>query len=92
MARRFKHGIRRGPEARIIVDGQSVRAYVGESLATALLAAGIATFRSSPGGAPRSAFCHMGVCQECVVHVNGRPATACTTVVEDGLDVRLGAP
>ena len=34
MARRFEHGIRRGPEARIIVDGQSVQAYVGESLAT----------------------------------------------------------
>ena len=92
MARRFEHGIRRGPGARIIVDGQSVQAYVGESLATALLAAGIATFRSSPGGAPRSAFCHMGVCQECVVHVNGRAVPACTTVVEDGLDVRLGAP
>ena len=92
MARRFEHGIRRGPEARIIVDGQSVQAYVGESLATALLAAGFAALRSSPGGAPRSAFCHMGVCQECVVHVNGHAVPACTTVVEDGLDVRLGAP
>ena len=60
MARRFEHGIRRGPEARIIVDAQPVQAYVGESLATALLAAGIAALRSSPGGAPRSAFCQWG--------------------------------
>ena len=75
-----------------MVDGRAVRAYAGESLATALLAAGITTFRIGPDGAPRSAFCHMGVCQECVVRVDGRPATACTIAVVDGLQVRLAGP
>lgn len=37
-----------------MVDGRPVRAYAGESLATALPATGITTFRSSPDGAPRS--------------------------------------
>ena len=74
-----------------MVDGRPVRAYAGESLATALLATGTTTFRSSPDGAPRSAFCHVGVCQECAVYVKGRPATACTTVVADGLHMRLRA-
>jgi len=73
------------------VDGQAVTAPEGEPLATALAIAGLLVLRHSPrNGAPRGAFCHMGVCQECVVTVDGRTVQACLTPVRAGMAVRLG--
>jgi predicted molibdopterin-dependent oxidoreductase YjgC len=84
---------RRGAAARILVDGQQIAAHQGESLAAALLAAGIRQLRASPRkGAPRGAFCFMGVCQECVVQVNGATVQACLVPVTDGMVVRLIGP
>jgi aerobic-type carbon monoxide dehydrogenase small subunit (CoxS/CutS family) len=54
-----------------------------------LWAAGIRRLRGSPGGAPRGLFCGMGVCQECVVEVEGATLPACQTRVADGMVVRL---
>jgi len=54
------------------------------------MAAGIYRLRHSPhGGAPRGAFCLMGVCQECVVKVHGKLAQSCMVAVDDGLNVEL---
>ncbi|WP_137178019.1 (2Fe-2S)-binding protein [Roseomonas sp. AR75] len=83
-------GVARGPAVTIQVDGRAVPAFAGESIATALWAAGIRRLRSSPGGAPRGMFCGMGVCQECVVEVDGATMPACQARVADGLVVRLG--
>jgi predicted molibdopterin-dependent oxidoreductase YjgC len=83
-------GVARGAAVTITVDGRAVRAFAGESIATALLAAGIRRLRSSPGGAPRGLFCGMGVCQECVVEVDGATVPACQARVADGLSIRLG--
>lgn len=70
----------------ITVDGKSILAHPGESIATALLAAGILTLRYSPSARlPRGAFCLMGVCQECVLRVNQRRVLACQTEVQSGL-------
>jgi len=83
----------RGAPVRILVDGQPIAACQGESLAAALLAAGILRLRDSPrAGAPRGAFCFMGVCQECVVQVDGATAQACQVPVEDGMVVLLVGP
>ena len=38
-------------------------------------------------GGPRGAFCFMGVCQECIVLIDGRQTEACRTLVHDGLVV-----
>jgi predicted molibdopterin-dependent oxidoreductase YjgC len=83
-------GIARGPKVALTVDGRRIEAFAGESLSTALLAAGLRTLRTSPGGAPRGMFCGMGVCQECAVEVEGAVRPACQTPVRDGLSVRLG--
>jgi predicted molibdopterin-dependent oxidoreductase YjgC len=83
-------GVVRGAAVTIQVDGRAVPAFAGESIATALWASGIRRLRSSPGGAPRGLFCGMGVCQECVVEVDGATMPACQTRVADGLVVRLG--
>lgn len=81
-------GMPRGAPATISVDGQPVQAHAGEMLAAALLAAGIYRLRSSPNACtPRGAFCLMGVCQECLVRIDGKLRQACLTTVRDGLVV-----
>jgi predicted molibdopterin-dependent oxidoreductase YjgC len=69
-------------------DGELVLAREGETVAMALWASGVRQLRSSPVRAePRGVFCGMGVCQECVVLIDGRRREACTTVVRQGLVV-----
>lgn len=75
---------------RLLVDDGIVRAYEGESLAAALLAAGIDSFRRTASGAARGPYCNMGVCFDCVVTVEGMGAVrACSTPVTDGMQVRI---
>ena len=89
-ALRVEGGFQRGEQVAFQVDGQSVTAYRGETLAAALLAAGIAELRHSPrDGAPRGAYCFMGVCQECLVRVDGALLQSCQVVVAAGMVVEL---
>jgi D-hydroxyproline dehydrogenase subunit gamma len=90
-ATRIEHGVSRPAPVAIDVDGARVDAYPGESLATALLAAGVRVFRRTPSGAPRGPVCNMGVCFECVVAVDGEPGVrACATPVREGMRVETG--
>lgn len=83
--------IDRGDALRFSFDGHAVTGFAGESVAAALLAAGILRLRESPrGGAPRGAFCWMGLCQECTVVADGVRQPACRLPVRDGLAVRSG--
>lgn len=80
--------ISRGPAINLQVDGVAVRAYAGETVAAAMLAAGIRGFRRSPRGSPRSVYCGIGVCFECLVRVDGQPnLRACITYAADGMTV-----
>jgi predicted molibdopterin-dependent oxidoreductase YjgC len=75
------------------VDGATLRAPEGQSLAAAILAAGRAALRQSPSGSPRGVYCGIGVCQECRVHVEGRGVVrACVTPVAAGMRVTTGIP
>lgn len=75
--------------ARFEFDGRAFRAPAGRMLAAALIDAGDATLRANPvDGSPRGAFCLMGVCQDCVVLVEGLPIEACRLPVRDGLVAR----
>ncbi len=69
-------------------DHNSVAAHEGESIAVALLRAGITHIRNAPSGTARGMFCAIGVCQECVVMVGGKRVEACRTTVSDGLIVK----
>jgi predicted molibdopterin-dependent oxidoreductase YjgC len=68
---------RRLPEARgeplnFTLDGKPFSARSGDSVAAALLAAGVETCRTTPvSGAPRGPYCMMGVCFECLVTIDG---------------------
>ncbi|KRE15999.1 hypothetical protein ASE66_09485 [Bosea sp. Root483D1] len=69
-------------------DGEMLTASEGETLAAALYAQGRRTLRTSrDDDGPRGAFCFMGVCQECVVSIDGRLTEACRTPVHEGLVV-----
>ena len=80
----------RGAPFDILVDGRPVRAYPGESVAAALLAAGVlAAGHSARRGEPRGFFCGMGVCWECTVRIDGaRMERACTTRALPGMRVQ----
>ncbi len=86
---RIDEGIERGEPVSFRFDGAQITAYPGETVAAALIAAGIPATRLSRRGMPRGYFCGMGVCWECLVTVNDKPnRRACMTVVEDGMVVR----
>ncbi len=71
-------------------DGKPMQAARGQSLASALLAAGVETFRTSVvGNKPRAPYCMMGVCFECLVTVDGiSNCQSCLIEVQDGMNVR----
>jgi len=61
----------------------------GESLAAALIAAGVQSFRATRTGAERGLFCGMGVCQDCLVEVDGQSnRRACMVKLDRAMTVR----
>lgn len=86
---RITRGVTRTETVRFTFDGKTVEGSRGESLATALAAAGILHLRNAPGdGGERGMFCAMGVCQECVLLIDGQRRESCRTSVAEGLEVR----
>ncbi len=74
---------------KIEFEGETLEARPGESLAATLTAHGIHSFRTTERGAERGVFCGMGVCQDCLVEVDGEPnQRACTVKVERPMKVR----
>ncbi len=74
-------------------DGQSVPLRSGQSLAAALTEAGLRSFRQTAKGASRGIFCGMGVCQDCLVTVNGVPnRRACMTAAAPGQQILTQVP
>jgi predicted molibdopterin-dependent oxidoreductase YjgC len=54
------------------LDGRPLSGRDGDSVAAAMLANGVGRFRTTPvSGAPRSAYCLMGVCFDCLVTIDG---------------------
>ncbi|MCW5749165.1 MAG: (2Fe-2S)-binding protein [Alphaproteobacteria bacterium] len=87
--------LRRLPETgeatlNVSVDGTPVRARAGDSVAAALLAAGIEHVRTTPvSGAPRAPYCMMGVCFDCLVTIDGvGNRQACMIAVANGMAIR----
>lgn len=82
-------------EARAAVDifvGEArVRASEGDSVAMALLGAGVVPFRRTPvSGEARAPLCLMGVCFECLVEIDGvQNVQSCMVTVREGMKVRL---
>lgn len=78
-------GFTRPAAVLIRVHGHEVSAHPGESLAAAMIGVGILRFGDGEDAErPRTAFCMMGVCQQCLVRVDGRRVQACLTPVAAG--------
>lgn len=74
----------------IYLDGEPVRAAADESVAAALLAAGVVAFRTSAEtGAPRAPHCMISNCFECLLEIDGEPnRQACLVAVREGMQVQ----
>ncbi len=80
----------RGKQIIFYVNGRRTKAYLGETIHAALLAAGYRQIRKSKKQQPRGVFCGMGVCYECQVTVNNSiPQQACMTFVQEGMEVEI---
>jgi NADPH-dependent 2,4-dienoyl-CoA reductase/sulfur reductase-like enzyme len=77
------------PDCAIVVDGDRVPARRGESVTSALLAAGRPLVSRSPKyHRPRGPFCLSGSCAACLVRVDGQPnVRACETPCREGLAI-----
>ena len=78
-----------GAAVPITIDGAPFDACAGDTVAAALLAAGVTTFRSTPvSGAPRGPYCLMGTCFDCLVDIDGQPnRQSCLTRVAPGMRI-----
>ena len=75
----------------VTVDGRPVSARAGDSVAAAMLAAGVAHCRTTPvSGAPRAPYCMMGVCFDCLVTIDGvGNRQGCLVAVRDGMAIEI---
>ena len=71
-------------------DWQEIVAAPGETIAVALLVAGVSSLRTTSRlGEPRGIFCNMGVCFDCLIEVDGHAnQRACQMIVREGMQVR----
>lgn len=69
-------------------NGRPVALRAGQSVAAALTESGERAFRITAKDEKRGMFCGMGVCQDCLVTVDGVPnQRACMTPAQDGMQV-----
>ena len=79
-----------GAAVRFTFEDRVLSTREGDSVAVALLEAGVESFRDTPvSHAKRAAYCMMGVCFDCLVEIDGVPnRQACLTPVAEGMRVR----
>ena len=69
---------------RIAVAGTELEGRDGQTIAGVLIGAGRRSWRSA-AGAERGVFCGIGICQDCLVTVNGvEGVRACQRTARDG--------
>ena len=85
----FKRLADAGAAVALTIDGKPVQASSGDTVASALLAAGVDRCRTTPvTGAPRLPYCLMGVCFDCLVTIDGVGSRqACLVPVHEGMKV-----
>lgn len=71
----------------VTVNGEKMMAAKDKPIAAALIKAGVDVFRITEKlKSPRSLFCGIGQCNDCVMEVNGIPnVRTCVTMIEEGM-------
>lgn len=74
----------------IFFDGQPVQCRASDSVAAALLAHQVGSFRRTPvSGAHRKPYCMIGNCFDCLVVIDGvSDCQSCLILVREGMDIR----
>lgn len=63
-------------------ENKELQAYEGETISSALIRNGYYNFRIDKDGKDRGVYCNMGVCNECILTVNGKPSVkSCSTKI-----------
>ncbi|UNX55100.1 (2Fe-2S)-binding protein [Georgenia sp. TF02-10] len=80
------------PTVAATFDGAPLLGVPGRSVGAALVAAGITSWRTTRRGArPRGLFCGIGVCQDCLLTVDGVPnQRACLVPLAAGMVLESG--
>jgi D-hydroxyproline dehydrogenase subunit gamma len=75
----------------LFLDDVPLTAAAGETVAAALLTAGVTVFRAAPRrGNPRGPYCMIGNCYDCLAEIDGLPyRQACLTTVAEGMRIHL---
>jgi D-hydroxyproline dehydrogenase subunit gamma len=78
---------------RLSLDGETVAASPGDSVATVLVLAGRTVLRrTARSAAPRGLYCGMGVCFDCLVTIDGEPnRQACLVPAREGMVIETGS-
>ena len=75
----------------LTVDGEAIVFVVEDTLAACLMRSGRLSTRRSRLGEFRGVFCGIGICNDCLLAVDGIPnVRACVTEARDGLTVETG--
>jgi hydrogen cyanide synthase HcnA len=71
------------------INGQPVTAAIGETVLSVIQSLGLRQIARNDHNQIGGAYCGMGVCQCCLVRINGRhKRRACQTVVRDGMQIQ----
>ena len=80
-----------GPVAvigKVVVDDQLIDVFEDDTLGSCLMRANIFAMRRSRSGQLRGLYCAIGVCNDCLVNVDGIPnVRACMTTAEPGAKI-----
>ncbi|PKH76988.1 (2Fe-2S)-binding protein [Pseudomonas sp. Choline-02u-1] len=70
------------------INGQAVSAAIGETVLSVIQSLGVRQIARNDHDQISGAYCGMGVCQCCLVKIDGRhKRRACQTVVRDGMQI-----
>ena len=96
MAKRITNNVDRKESLTLSINGNSVSAYSGETIASVLFLENIGIFYRTRNNQPRAPYCNMGTCFECQVKVKRKSNNdtswlrACMTPVEEGMEITVG--
>ena len=65
-------------------ENKEYEAYAGETVASALTRNDIKNFRKDKNNGHRGIYCNMGICNECIVEINGNQSIkSCTANIQE---------
>jgi sarcosine oxidase subunit alpha len=89
----FRRWSEKAARLAVKIDGRTIEARDGDTVAAAMLAAGIGHCRTTAvSGMPRAPYCLMGICFDCLVTIDGvGNRQGCLVPVRAGMEIETQA-